>query len=245
MHHLAKIGFSQSYTYFTWRNTKQEITQYLTDLTQSSVSEFLRPNFFANTPDILHEYLQFGGRPAFQIRLVLAATLSASFGIYGPAYELCEDRAVPGTEEYLDSEKYQIRIWNREDPNNIRSLVKRLNQIRRENVALQFNRNLEFHPTDNEQLICFSKFTEDLSNVILVVVNLDPNYRQSGWIQLPLEKWKLEEKQSFQVHDLLTEARFLWHGKSNYVELDPKILPAHVFRLRRKIKTEHDFDYFL
>jgi starch synthase (maltosyl-transferring) len=245
MRYLAKVGFSQSYTYFTWRNTKPELTQYMTELTRTDVREYLRPNFFANTPDILHEYLQFGGRAAFKIRVVLASTLAASYGIYGPAFELCENRAIPGTEEYLDSEKYQIRLWNLEDARGIQDLVARLNQIRRENIALQFDRNLEFYPVDNEQLLCFTKSTDDLSNVILVVVNLDPHHVQSGWIKLPLKKLKLEASQNFQVHDLLSEARYLWHGETNYVELDPKAIPAHVFRLRRKIKTEHDFDYFL
>ena len=245
MRYLAKVGFSQSYTYFTWRNTKAELTQYMTELTRTELREYLRPNFFANTPDILHEYLQFGGRAAFKIRVVLAATLAASYGIYGPAFELCENRAVPGTEEYLDSEKYQIRLWNLEDSRGIQNLIARLNQIRRENVALQFDRNLEFYPVDNEQLLCFTKSTDDLSNVILVVVNLDPHHVQSGWIKVPLKKLKLDESQNFQVHDLLSEARYLWHGETNYVELDPKGIPAHVFRLRRKIKTEHDFDYFL
>jgi starch synthase (maltosyl-transferring) len=245
MRYLAKIGFSQSYTYFTWRNTKPELTQYITELTQTEAREYLRPNFFVNTPDILHEYLQFGGRAAFKIRLVLAATLAANYGIYGPAFELCENRAIPGTEEYVDSEKYQIRLWNLEDAGGIQNLIARLNQIRRENAALQFDRNLEFYPVNNEQLLCFTKSTDDLSNVILVVVNLDPHHVQSGWIKLPLKKLKLEESQNFQVHDLLSEARYLWHGETNYVELAPKTIPAHVFRLRRKIKTEHDFDYFL
>jgi starch synthase (maltosyl-transferring) len=245
MRYLAKVGFSQSYTYFTWRNTKPELMQYMTELTRTEIREYLRPNFFANTPDILHEYLQFGGRAAFKIRVVLAATLAASYGIYGPAFELCENRAIPGTEEYLDSEKYQIRLWNLEDGRGIQNLIARLNQIRRENVALQFDRNLEFYPADNEQLLCFTKSTDDLSNVILVVVNLDPHHVQSGWIKIPLKKLKLDESQNFQVHDLLSEARYLWHGETNYVELDPKGIPAHVFRLRRKIKTEHDFDYFL
>ena len=245
MQYLAKIGFSQSYTYFTWRNTKAELTDYLTELTQTEIREYLRPNFFVNTPDILHEYLQFGGPPAFQIRLVLAATLAASYGIYGPAFELCEGRAVPGTEEYLDSEKYQIRLWNLEDAVSIKRLVSRMNQIRRENPALQFNNSLIFHPTDNDQLLCFSKSTDDLSNIIVVVVNLDPHHVQAGWVKLPLTQLKLQGGQNYQVHDLLTDARYLWHGEVNYVELNPKTVPAHVFRLRRKIKTEHDFDYFL
>jgi starch synthase (maltosyl-transferring) len=245
MQYLAKIGFSQSYTYFTWRNTKTELVEYLTELTQTNIREYLRPNFFVNTPDILHEYLQFGGPPAFQIRLILAATLSASYGLYGPAFELCEGRAISGTEEYLDSEKYQIRHWNLDAPVSIKALISRVNQIRSENVALQFNENLMFHPSDNEQLLCYSKSTEDLSNIIVVVVNLDPHHVQSGWVKLPLANFKLQERQNYQVHDLLTDARYLWHGEVNYVELNPKTNPAHVFRLRRKVKTEHDFDYFL
>ena len=245
MQYLAKIGFSQSYTYFTWRNTKAELIEYMTELTQSPVTEYLRPNFFANTPDILHEYLQFGGPPAFQIRLVLAATLAASYGIYGPAFELCEGRAVPRTEEYMDSEKYQLRSWNLEDPVNIKDLIARLNLIRRENAALQFNRGLRFHPTDNEQILCYSKATDDLSNIILVAVNLDPHHTQSGWVRIPLSRLKLTESQNYQVHDLLTDARYLWHGEVNYLELNPAKYPAHVFRVRRKIKSEHDFDYYL
>jgi starch synthase (maltosyl-transferring) len=245
MSYLAKIGFSQSYTYFTWRNTRQEITEYMTELTRTELIEYLRPNFFANTPDILHEYLQFGGRPAFMIRLILAATLAASYGIYGPAFELCEGRAIRGTEEYQDSEKYQLRSWNLEDPASIRDLITRINQIRRENPALRSNRNLHFYPTDNEQILCYSKCTDDLSNIILVAVNLDPHHTQSGWVKVPLDQLKLTESQNYQVHDLLTDARYLWHGEVNYLELNPHKYPAHVFRIRRRIKTEHDFDYYL
>ncbi|HET6371564.1 MAG TPA: alpha-1,4-glucan--maltose-1-phosphate maltosyltransferase, partial [Nitrospiria bacterium] len=187
MNALAKLGFTQSYTYFTWRNTKQEITDYFTELTQTEVREFYRPNLFTNTPDILHEYLQTGGRPAFVVRLVLAATLGGSYGIYGPAFELCENRAVAGTEEYQDSEKYQIRQWNLDRPGNIKELIARVNAIRRENPALQLDRRLQFYPVDNEQLICYAKTTEDLSNVIMVVVNLDPHHPQEGRVEVPLE----------------------------------------------------------
>lgn len=246
MQYLAKSGFAQSYTYFTWRNTKAELTEYLTELTQTPVREFMRPNFFANTPDILHEYLQVGGRPAFQSRLVLAATLSAAYGIYGPAYELCEGRAVkPGSEEYLDSEKYQIRQWDLDSPVSIRDLVTRMNYIRRENPALRQNWNLKFLPIDNDQMIAYCKATASLDNIILVVVNLDPHYKQSGWVSVPLEELGIEASSPFQVHDLISEARYLWNGERNYVELDPHVAPAHVFRLRRKIKTEQDFDYFM
>lgn len=245
MRQLAKAGFSQSYTYFTWRNTKRELTEYLTELTQSPVRDYMRPNLFPNTPDILHEYLQVGGRPAFQARLVLAATLSASYGIYGPAYELCEGRAVPGSEEYLDSEKYQQRDWDWDAPHSLREYIARINSIRRDNRALAFNDNLRFIATDNEQLIAYWKATPELTNVILVVVNLDSNYTHSGWLQVPLAELGLEESHPFQVHDLLTDARYFWHGERNYVELNPHASPAHIFRVRRKIKTEHDFDYYM
>lgn len=245
LRHLAKAGFAQSYTYFTWRITKEEITTYFTELTRTEVREYLRPNLFVNTPDILHEYLQFGGTPAFQIRLVLAATLGATYGIYGPPFELCETRAVPGTEEYLDSEKYQIRAWDLKQPGSLKQWIARINAIRKENECLQFNRSLRFHKTDNEQIICYTKSTADLSNIILVVVNLDPHHIQRGWVTLPMSELNISENMNYQVHDLLSDARYLWHGPSNYVELDPAKFPAHIFRLRRKIKTEHDFDYYL
>ncbi|HEY8475471.1 MAG TPA: alpha-1,4-glucan--maltose-1-phosphate maltosyltransferase [Chloroflexota bacterium] len=245
MYHLAKLGFTQSYTYFAWRNTKWELTQYLTELTRTSVREFFRPNFWPNTPDILTEYLQHGGRPAFMARLVLAATLSASYGIYGPAFELCERRPLrPGSEEYLNSEKYEIRVWDLDRPDSLKDFIARVNRIRRENPALHDNANLTFHPVDNEQIICYSKSTADRSNVILVVVNLDPYHTQSGWVDLALDALELDPHQSFQVHDLLTDAYYLWHGPRNYVELNPHVVPAHVFKVRRKVLTERDFDYF-
>jgi starch synthase (maltosyl-transferring) len=244
MRHLAKIGFSQSYTYFTWRNTKAELVDYLTELTQTSVREYMRPNFFTNTPDILHEYLQFGGRPAFEVRLVLAATLGTSYGIYGPPFELCVTDAVPGTEEYQDSEKYQIRVWDWDRPGNIKELIVRVNGIRRENPALQANWNLQFHFVDNDQLLFYLKTTPDLSNIILVVVNLDPHHTQSGWVRVPLVQLGIEPSDTYQVHDLLGDGRYLWQGEVNFVQLDPSVSPAHILRLRRKIKTERDFDYF-
>jgi starch synthase (maltosyl-transferring) len=246
MYRLAKLGFSQSYTYFAWRNTKAELTEYFTELTQTEVAEYFRPSLWPNTPDILTEYLQFGGRPAFMARLVLAATLGANYGIYGPAFELCERLPrEPGSEEYLDSEKYEIRQWdlNRED--SLQEFIARVNRIRRENTALHSDRSLRFYPIDNDEIICFSKQTNDQSNVILVVVNLDPHHRQSGWLSLPLEQLRLDPHQPFQVHDLLTDARYLWHGPKCYVELDPQIVPAHIFRVRHGIRSEQDFDYFL
>jgi starch synthase (maltosyl-transferring) len=248
MRHLAKLGYSQSYTYFTWRNHKHALTEYFTELTRTESVESMRPNLFANTPDILHEYLQYGGRPAFMTRLVLAATLGATYGIYGPPFELCVGQALRhGSEEYLDSEKYQIRCWDLFSPGNIRDYVTRINEIRRENPALHDNRSLRFYSTDNDQIICYGKATPDLSNVVIVVVNLDPFHAQSAWVRLPVDELGLGAgtDSEYQVHELIGDARYLWHGESNYVLLDPHASPAQVFRVRRKIKTEQDFDYYL
>jgi len=246
MYQLAKLGFTQSYTYFAWRNTKWELAEYFTELTQTEVREYFRPNLWPNTPDILTEYLQMEGRPAFMVRLVLAATLGANYGIYGPAFELYENRPKePGSEEYLDSEKYEIKNWDITSPGSLADFIGRVNRIRRENPALQGDWGLLFHPTDNDQLTCYSKQTEDLSNIIVIVVNLDPHHKHSGWLELPLETLGIDPRQPFQVHDLLNDARYLWQGNRNYVELDPRVVPAHIFRLRRRIRTEHDFDYFM
>lgn len=244
MNALAKVGFNQSYTYFTWRNTKQEITDYVTDLTQTEVKEYLRPNFFANTPDILPEYLQLGGRAAFQARLVLAATLGAAYGIYS-GFELCEARAVPGTEEYQDSEKYQIRQWDWDREGNIRDFIARVNAIRRENPALTSNDRLRFYPVDNEQLIFYGKTTEDLSNIILVVVNLDPHHVHEGRVEVPIDNLGIGENEAYQVHDLIGEGRYLWKGSRNYVRLDPASSPTQIYRVRRRVRTERDFEYFM
>jgi starch synthase (maltosyl-transferring) len=245
MHRLAKGGFTQSYSYFTWRNTKRELTEYFTELTQTEVREYMRPNLFTNTPDILHEYLQTGGRPAFQARLVLAATLGASYGVYGPAFELVENRAIPGTEEYESSEKYEIRAWDHEREGNIRDLIAAVNRARREQPALQYDHRLRFHHAEGEELIFYSKTTPDLSNIVLVVVNLDPHHVQQGWVEVPLEELGIEEDRPYQMHDLLTDERYLWNGRRNYVRLDPSTGPAHLFVLRRKVRTEQDFDYYL
>ena len=245
MYRLAKLGFTQSYTYFAWRNTKWEIEQYFTELTQTEAREFFRPNLWPNTPDILTEYLQFGGRPAFITRLVLAATLGANYGIYGPAFELQEHVARPGAEEYIDNEKYEIRHWNLDRPDSLKDLIARVNFIRREHRCLQSNTSLRFHQVDTEQIIAYSKRTPDLEEIVLALVNLDPYYRQSGWVELPLDDWELPLHEPYQVHDLITGARYLWHGQRNYVELDPHGMPAHIFRLRRRTHTERDFDYFM
>jgi starch synthase (maltosyl-transferring) len=246
MYELAKLGFSQSYTYFAWRNARWEIEQYLRELTQTDVKEFFRPNFWPNTPDILTEYLQVGGRPAFMARFVLAATLAASYGIYGPAFETCENRAREfGSEEYFDSEKYQVRRWPADGPNSLVELITRVNRIRRENPALQTNDRLHFHGVDNDMLITYSKTTADWSNTILVVVNLDPHHTQSGWLTLDLHQLGVAHEGSFQVHDLLTNGYYLWSGAHNFVQVNPQTVPAHVFRVRRRIRTERDFEYFL
>ncbi len=246
MFHLAKLGFSQSYTYFAWRNTKWELTQYFSELTQTDAREFFRPNLWPNTPDILTEYLQMGGRAAFMARFILAATLGGNYGIFGPAFELCENRAREyGSEEYLDSEKYQLRFWDINSPESLKFLISRVNKMRRENPALQGPGNLRFHQIDNEQLICYSKHTEDSTNIILVVVNLDIHHTHSGWVELPLSLLGIDSRQSYQVHDMLTGARYLWYGERNYIEVDPNMVPAHIFRVRRRIRTERDFDYFM
>ena len=246
MYRLAKIGFTQSYTYFTWRNTKREIIEYFTELTKPPVSDFFRPNLWPNTPDILPEFLQFGGRPAAALRLVLAATLGASYGIYGPAFELAESKPrEPGSEEYLDSEKYQLRTWQLDRPDSLHDLIARVNQIRRDNPALQSTRGLRFHAVDNESLIAYSKTTEDGTDSVLTIVNLDPHNRHTGWIELDLGSLGVDAQKPYQVHDLLSGARFLWQGTRNFVALDPAHTPAHIFRIRRRVRTEHDFDYFM
>lgn len=243
--YLAKVGFSQSYSYFTWRNSKKELTTYFTELTGAETREFLRPNLFVNTPDILHEFLQSGGRPAHQIRLVLAATLGASYGVYGPPFELVDNRAIPGTEDYKDSEKFQIRHWDIDSPDSLKDFIAQINGIRRENPALGVNGGLKFHPVDNDNLIAYSKMTPDGTDLLVIVVNLDPFNAQSGWILLPVGEWGIGTDESYQVHDLLSDARYFWHGDRNYIRLDPSVCPAHIFRVRRKIKSERDFDYFL
>jgi len=248
MYSLAKAGFTQSYTYFTWRTTKVELQTYLEEITKPPVSDFFQPNFWPNTPDILHKSLQDGGRPAFMQRLILAATLTANYGIYGPAYELGENapaKPSPGkteSEEYLHSEKYEIRQRDRNQSHSLVPLITNLNNIRRANPALQSNASLVFHPVDNPSLMCYSKSAPgDLQlakdggeNIILVAINLDPVNEQSGWIDLNLKALGIPYDQNFIVEDLLTGIRYTWHDRSNYVALRPDIQPAHVFRVTRQ-----------
>jgi len=229
---LAKAGFNQSYTYFTWRNSKHELIEYFTELTQTELSEYFRPNLWSNTPDILPFVLQDGGRPAFMIRVALAATFSPLYGIYS-GYELCENEALPGREEYLDSEKYQYkeRDWNA--PGNIKNWITRLNKIRKENRALQLYTNLRFHDAENDAILFYSKMTAARDNIILVVVNLDPHRKQNSFVYVPIESFGQMESDVYQVQDLLSGATYTWRGRRNYVELDPDIQPAHIFLVRR------------
>ena len=246
MHRLAKLGFTQSYTYFAWRNSKHELIEYFTELTQGPGREYFRPNVWPNTPDILTEYLQFGGRPAFIVRLVLAATLGANYGVYGPAFELLEAMPRdPGGEEYLDSEKYQIRQWNLDAPHSLADLIARVNAARRDNAALRSDASLRFFPVDNDSLLCYAKSDAATENLVVTVVNLDPHHVQSGWVELDLAALGIDPHLPYQMHDLLSGARFLWSGARNFVQLDPQRAPAHVFALRRKVRTERNFDYFL
>jgi starch synthase (maltosyl-transferring) len=225
MRYLAKLGFTQSYSYFTWRNSKAELTEYLTELTTSESSEYLRPNLFVNTPDILHAYLQHGGRAAFEARLLLAATLGASYGIYS-GFELLENRpAAPGSEEYADSEKYEYRKRDWRRPGNVNELVCRVNRIRHQHPALQVDRTLRFHATDNPEIIAYSKSAADGAQSLLMVVNLDPRHMQHGHVEAPFDR------DVFVVRDLLDDERYTWRRGWNYVRFDPGVRQGHVLML--------------
>jgi starch synthase (maltosyl-transferring) len=233
MRRLAKVGFAQSYTYFAWRTSKWDLTQYLTELTQTEMVEYFRPSLWPNTPDILTAYLVQGGRPAFVARLVLAATLGSLYGIYGPAFELMERTPrEPGSEEYLHSEKYEIKTWDTDRSDSLAPLITRLNAVRRANPALHGIRSLRFSGTDNDHIICYHKRTDDWSNVILVLVNLDPTSRQSCFTDLWLDELGLAEDEQFVVRDLLTDTTYPWRGRRNFVALD-RGLPAHVMEVQR------------
>jgi starch synthase (maltosyl-transferring) len=246
MHRLAKLGFSQSYTYYTWRNTKHELTEYFTELCQGRERDYFRPNVWPNTPDILPVSLQQGGRAAFMARAALAATLAANWGIYGPAFELLESAPIrPGAEEYLRSEKYERRGWDLAREDSLADFIAVLNRARHDNAALQSDEGLSFVSVDNDQMVAYTKATADHSNVIVCVVNLDVHHPQSGWVELDLPALGLETQQAYQMHDLVSDARFLWSGPRNFVMLDPQRCPAQVMRLRAQRHRERDFDYFL
>jgi len=244
MQTLAKAGFTQSYTYFTWRNTKYELTEYLTELTRTEMAEYFRANFFTNTPDILPVFLQQGGRPAFMIRAILAATLSPVYGIYS-GFELCEGTPIPGREEYLDSEKYQFkgRDWNA--PGNIKDTITKLNAIRRDNRAMREYANLRFHPAENDAILFYSKTTTAGDNLLLVAVTLDCVNPQTAFVSVPLADFAIGERETYQVEDLLTGERFTWTGARNFVSLNPHTRPAHVFRVRRWAGRDEGKDVYL
>ena len=229
---LAKAGFTQSYTYFTWRTEKTELIEYFTELTQTEMSQYFRGNLFPNTPDILPLHLQTGGRGMFAIRAVLAATLSSVYGIYS-GFELCENAALPGREEYLDSEKYQLKERDWDAPGNIKPLITKLNQIRRDHRALQLYDNLRFHFAENDQILFYSKMTPARDSIILVAVNLDPEHTQSAFVHAPVEDFGELGGDSYEVQDLLTGDRYVWHGRRNYIALHPSVQPAHILRVRR------------
>jgi starch synthase (maltosyl-transferring) len=226
MRYLAKSGFTQSYTYFTWKNSKADLIEYFTELTTTDVLEYLRPNLFANTPDILHAYLQHGGRAAFEARLLLAATLGASYGIYS-GFELAEGQAVPGTEEYADSEKYQFRKWDWDRPGHINELIARVNAIRRRHPALQVDRTLQFVDTDNPHIIAYTKTAPDRAETLLTIVNLDPRSMQHGHVRVPIDL----ADATYPVRDLLDDVEYQWRGDWNYVRLDPDIRQGHILWL--------------
>ena len=232
MYELAKVGFTQSYTYFAWRNTKWELESYFNELTRTEVADYFRPNLWPNTPDILTEVLQSGRTAAFVVRLVLAATLGASYGIYGPPFELQEHLPrEPGSEEYAQSEKYEVRHWNRERKDSLAELIARVNQIRRDHEALHHDRTLHFHRIDNDQLLAYSKRSigDGPADAIVVVVNLDVEHPQSGWLELDLEALGIGADAAYVMHDLLTDARYEWEAGANFVMLDPSGVPAHLF----------------
>jgi starch synthase (maltosyl-transferring) len=232
MYSLAKAGFTQSYTYFTWRNTKDELQEYFEEISRPPISDFFHPNLWPNTPDILHAALQTGGRPAFMQRIILAATLGANYGIYGPAFELCENTpAKQGSEEYLNSEKYEIRQWDRSASHSLAPLITQINEIRRNNPALHSDASLHFHPVDNPNIVCYSKSRGD--NRILIAINLDPTQEQAGWIDLDLKQLAIPHNENFEIEDLLSGVHYSWRDRSNYVALRPDVMPAHIFRLIR------------
>ncbi|MCY7410259.1 MAG: alpha-1,4-glucan--maltose-1-phosphate maltosyltransferase [Chitinophagales bacterium] len=231
MYHLAKIGFTQSYTYFTWRNSKAEFIEYMEELTQTEVKDYFRPNFWMNTPDILPFHLQNANEAVYITRLFLAATLSSNYGFYGPVYELQSSEALPGREEYLNSEKYEIRNWDWKKDTKLKMLTGIINRARRDNEALQQTNNLQFLNVQNDNLLAYYKESDDGKNKFICVVNLDSTKKQQGFIQTPLEKIGKQEGEIFIAHDLLNDSRWTWSNRWNYVELDPSILPCHLFRI--------------
>lgn len=228
---LAKVGFTQSYTYFTWRVTKEEITEYINELVYTPSRYYFRPNFWPNTPDILPFHLQHQGENIFIQRLALAATLSSSFGIYGPAFEFYDNQPVPGREEYLNSEKYEIKKHDWKKTNRMTDIITLINRARKNHPALQSTWNVQFCTIHQPNLLAYVKATEDLSDIFLVIVNLDPNQRHSGFVQLPRERLRLSDRINVKLHDIITDEHYTWTQEWNYVEIDPYKMPFHFFKV--------------
>ncbi len=243
MYTLAKLGFNNSYTYFTWRNTKAELTEYLQEISSPDIAEYFRPSFWPSTPDILHEYLASGGRSAHIIRYILAATLSPVYGVYGPPYEHIVASQHPDREEYANNEKYEIHNWNWNDPDSLQSLFQSVNQIRKDNPALQEFRNLQFLDIQNPLMLAYWKQSGE--NSIVCIVSLDPFQVQEGELHLLLNEMQLPEFSPFQMLDLLGGERYIWQGRSHSIRVDPHVMPARIFQVLRKVRTEADFDYFI
>lgn len=228
---LAKLGFTQSYTYFTWRVTKQEIIEYMNELVNGPSRNYFRPNFWPNTPDILPWHLQRQGENMFIIRFALASTLSSNYGMYGPVYEFGENTPVEGKEEYYNSEKYELRHYDWRRTNRMTDIITLVNRARKENRALQTTWNIQFCAVENPNLIAYLKRTDDLSNLILVVINLDPHQRHSGYVQLPLHQLGIGRLINVKLHDLITSEDYTWTQEWNYVELEPHKMPFHLFKM--------------
>jgi starch synthase (maltosyl-transferring) len=237
MERLAKAGFNQSYTYFTWRNTKKELEEYMTELTRTDMRYYFRPNFWPNTPDILPPEITFGGETAHIRRFLLAATLSSSYGLYGPVYEFGFTQPMPGKEEYIDNEKYELKHWDWSAYTRIGELISRVNKIRKENPALQDTYNIEFAETTNDQIICYTKRDKKTNNILIIAVNLDNFNTQSAQVNLPAEKLGLTPGEPLMVKDLLSGDKYTWGTDQNYVELNPYEMPAHILRVEHKIPS--------
>ncbi|WP_207423696.1 alpha-1,4-glucan--maltose-1-phosphate maltosyltransferase [Desertivirga brevis] len=234
MERLAKAGFNQSYTYFTWRNNKYELEEYMTELTKTEQRYFFRPNFWPNTPDILPPELTYGGENAHILRVLLAATLSSNYGLYGPVYEFGLNTPRPGKEEYIDNEKYEIKHWDWDQYTRIKEIIGRINKIRKQNPALQSTWNISLAPTTNDNIICYAKTDKKSKNALIMAANLDVHHTQGAMVKVPLQELGLTHEQPFTVHDLLSGSKYTWNGEWNYVELNPYEMPAHVFRVEQQ-----------
>lgn len=233
MERLGKAGFNQSYSYFTWRNTKQELQEYMTELTRTELRWYYRPNFWPNTPDILPPILTYGGENAHIMRLILAATLSSNYGLYGPVYEYGINTPHGAKEEYIDNEKYEIKHWDWNRYTRISEVISRINRLRKQNAALHSTWNIDFADTTNEQIICYSKYAREAANTLIIAVNLDVNNTQGGYVRIHLQNLGIDQYRPYKVHDLLSGETYSWQGDWNYVQLNPHHMPAHIFRVEQ------------